>query len=265
MTARRLVLLVLVAAVPVVCLSAVAGCRTAGPCGLILTSGSWWPVALGPPVLVASMAVAAWTVRLAVTASLASRELARLHYVQAPPKLARSAAAAGVVRIACIATSSPMAFCAGLMRPTLFVSQGAVALLSEQELLAVLHHEADHARRREPLRRMARKAAADALAFLPIVRWWSERQVERSEFAADLAAERSAGRAALAGALLVMTEPASSLAAFGGHAEMRATRLLGLQVEEARPPRALWASSFVYTWLALSLAGCVFEVIVALT
>ena len=265
MTARRLVLLVLVAAVPVVCLSAVAGCRTAGPCGLIVISGSWWPVALGPPLLVASIAVVAWTIRLGITTSRASYELARLHRVDVPTKLSRSAAAAGVDRIACIATISPVAFCAGLLRPTVFVSQGAVALLSEQELLAVLYHEADHARRREPARRTARTAAVDVLEFLPIVRWWSERRLERCELAADVAAERSAGRAALAGALLVMTAPASSMAAFGGYAEMRARRLLGYQVEESRPSRALWASSLVYTWLALSLAGCLFEVVVALT
>ena len=266
MTARRLALLVLVAAVPVVCLTAVAGCRAAGPCGLIMTAGSsWWPVALGPPLLVASIAIVAWTIRLGIITSRASFDLARLRRVHVPTILARSAAAAGVDRIACVITSSPVAFCAGALRPTVFVSDGAVALLSEKELVAVVCHEADHARRREPLRRIARKAAADVLAFLPIVRWWSERQMERCELAADLAAERSAGRAALAGALLVMTEPAASLAAFGGHAEMRARRLLGHQLEESQPPRALWAASLVYTWVALSLAGCLFEVVVALT
>ena len=58
MTARRLVVLVLLAAVPAVCLTAVAGCRAAGPCGLIMTAGSsWWPVALGPPLLVVSIAI----------------------------------------------------------------------------------------------------------------------------------------------------------------------------------------------------------------
>ena len=266
MTARRLEFLVLVAAVPVVCLTAVAGCRAAGPCGLIMSAGSsWWPGALGPPLLVTSIAIVAWTIRLGIITSRVSYDLARLQRVHVPIKLARSAAAAGVDRIECVRTSSPVAFCAGLLRPTVFVSQGAVTLLSEQELLAVLYHEADHARRREPARRTARNAAADVLAFLPIVRWWSERRLERCELAADVAAERSAGRAALAGALLVMTAPASSMAAFGGHAEMRARRLLGYQVEEPHPSRALWASTLVYMWLALSLAGCVFEVGVALT
>jgi len=157
-----------------------------------------------------------------------------------------------------------MAFCAGVIRPTVFVSAGAMVALSESELLAVLHHEADHARRHEPARRAARNAAAEVLTFLPIVRWWSERQAARSELSADAIAERLAGRSALAGALLVMTAPVIPLAAFVGHAELRARRLLGMRIDEPKPPRTVWAATFVYSWLALSLAGCVFEVLVAL-
>jgi hypothetical protein len=73
-----------------------------------------------------------------------------------------------------------------------------------------------------------------------------------------------AGRSALAGALLVMTAPAIPLAAFVGHAELRARRLLGITIDEPGPPRAMWAATFVYSWLAVSLAACVFEVVVAL-
>ncbi|MHB8613708.1 MAG: hypothetical protein ACYDAL_14985 [Candidatus Dormibacteraceae bacterium] len=73
-----------------------------------------------------------------------------------------------------------------------------------------------------------------------------------------------AGRSALAGALLVMTGPAIPMAAFVGHAELRARRLLGIRIDEPGPPRALWAATFAYSWLALSLAACLFEVMVAL-
>jgi len=156
-----------------------------------------------------------------------------------------------------------VAFCAGIVRPTVFISEVAVAGLSDSELLAVLHHEAEHALRHEPLRRAARMAAAEALTFLPIVGWWSERQIALSELSADAAAERVVGRSALAGALLVMTAPAMPMAAFVGHAELRARRLLGMKVDEPKPPRAMWAATFVYSWLALSLAGCLSAVVVA--
>ena len=72
------------------------------------------------------------------------------------------------------------------------------------------------------------------------------------------------GRSALAGALLVMTAPSIPLAAFVGHAELRARRLLGMRIDEPKPPRAMWAATFVYSWLALSLAACLFEVAAAL-
>src|SRR5260370_9680689 len=73
------------------------------------------------------------------------------------------------------------------------------------------------------------------------------------------------GRSALAGALLVMTSPAIPLAAFVGHAELRARRLLGTHIDEPKAPRAVWAASSVYSWLPISLAGCLFPVLVALT
>jgi len=61
-----------------------------------------------------------------------------------------------------------------------------------------------------------------------------------------------------------MTAPLIPVAAFVGHAELRAQRLLGVRIDEPKLPRAMWAATFVYSWLALSLAGCLFEVVVAL-
>jgi beta-lactamase regulating signal transducer with metallopeptidase domain len=264
-TGRRLVWLSVLAAVPIACLSTVAGCRSAGPCGWIGTHGGfWWPAAYVPPLLIVLATALAYTLRLALMTLRASRELARLPRVPVPPNLIRNAQSAGIDRIAYLRAGSPVAFCAGLLRPTVFVSEGAVAALSQPELLAVLHHEADHARRHEPARRAARNSAAEVLTFLPLVRWWSERQIARSELSADAVAERMVGRPALAGALLLMTAPAIPLAAFVGHAELRAQRLLGMKIDEPKPPRAMWAATFVYSWLALSLAGCLFEVVGAL-
>lgn len=261
----RLALLVVLAAVPIACLSTVVGCRTAGACSWIATQGDfWWPAAYVPPLLIVLAAAFAYTLRLGLMTLRASLALARLPRVSVPPNLVRSAQSAGIYRIACVGAGSPVAFCAGLLRPTVFVSEGAMAALSESELLAVLYHEADHARRHEPARRAARNAAAEVLRFLPIVSWWSERQIARSELSADAVAERMVGRPALAGALLLMTAPAIPLAAFVGHAELRARRLLGMKIDEPKPPWAVWAATFVYSWLALSLAGCLFEVVVAL-
>lgn len=266
MTGRRFALVAVLAAVPIACLSTVVGCQSGGACSWIPTQGtSWWPAASVPPLLVILASALAWTLKFGLVASRTERELARLPRVPIPPKLVRTARAAGLDRFVCVRAGSPVAFCAGIVRPTVFISEGAVAGLSDSELLAVLHHEADHARRYEPLWRAARTAAAEVLTFLPIVSWWSARQIVRSELSADAAAERKVGRSALAGALLVMTAPAIPLAAFVGHAELRARRLLGMRIDEPKAPRAVWAASFVYSWLAISLAGCLFAVLVGLT
>jgi hypothetical protein len=37
-----------------------------------------------------------------------------------------------------------------------------------------------------------------------------------------------------------------------------------MTVDEPKPTRAMWAATLVYSWLALSLAGCLFEVAVTL-
>src|SRR5260370_26588125 len=157
-------LLAVLAAVPIACLSTVAGCQSAGACGWVPTQGtSWWPAAYVPPLLVILVSALAWTLKFGLEASRTERELARLPRVPLPPKLVRTATAVGLDRIECVRGGSPVAFCAGIVRPTVFISEAAVAGLSEPELLAVLHREADHARRHEPLWRTTRTAAAGAL------------------------------------------------------------------------------------------------------
>jgi len=108
-----------------------------------------------PPLLVILASTFAWTLRFGLVALRTERELTRLPSVPLPPKLVRTAKAAGLDRIECVRGEAPVAFCAGIVRPTVFISEVAVAGLADSELLAVLHHEADHARRREPLWRAA--------------------------------------------------------------------------------------------------------------
>ena len=266
MTLRRLTLLGVIAAALLACLGAAVDCNPAGPCGFVLGQvGSWGPSSLAPGLLLGLWACAGWTLRLGITVARVSMELRELPRIPIPTLFAMTASEAGIKRIACVQAGSPTAFCGGFVRPTVFVSDTALAELSEAELAAVLHHEADHAHRLEPLRRAAQAAAGDVLPFLPIIKWWSERRIERCELEADAVAERLAGRTALAGALLVMSAPAGRLAAFAGQTELRAMRLLGVKIEKSRPPRPIWIATFLYGWMALAVAGCMFEAAIALT
>lgn len=97
----------------------------------------------------------------------------------------------------------PRAFCAGYLRPRLYLSTGARALLADAELAAVLAHEAHHARRRDPLRMLLAQTLSESLFFLPVLRRSRERFRTLAEVAADEAAIAAAGRPGpLASALL---------------------------------------------------------------
>jgi Zn-dependent protease with chaperone function len=78
----------------------------------------------------------------------------------------------------------------------------ATAQLNANEIDAILAHEAAHACRRDPLRRLLTRAAADVMFWFPLVRWWQRTHVENAELNADRAAIDHAGRQALAAALL---------------------------------------------------------------
>lgn len=96
----------------------------------------------------------------------------------------------------------PQAFCAGLLRPRIFLSAAARNGLSAAELRAVMAHEGHHVCRRDPLRLLAARVLADALFFVPALRRLERRYAELAELAADEAAVRVAGPAALASALI---------------------------------------------------------------
>jgi hypothetical protein len=102
----------------------------------------------------------------------------------------------------------PRAFCAGLLRPRVYVSTGLLALLDESALAAVILHERQHARRRDPLRLACGRVLARALFYVP---GFGE-LVRGLETLAELSADEGAiaagpeHRAALARAMLSFSE-----------------------------------------------------------
>jgi BlaR1 peptidase M56 len=104
----------------------------------------------------------------------------------------------------------PHAFCAGLLRPRVYVTSGALAILDEPALGAVLTHERHHARRRDPLRLATSRILAKAMFFLPAVRELGLRQQALAEMSADESAINAApgNRSALARAMLSFTDSA---------------------------------------------------------
>jgi Zn-dependent protease with chaperone function len=129
-----------------------------------------------------------------------------------------------------VADPRPRAFCAGLLRPAVYITTGALTRLGPAQLEAVLWHEATHRLRRDPLRLAAAHVLSGALPWLGRL---AERHALAAELAADEAAELRADRRGLAGAMV----------AFGGDpAPERVDRLLG-RAPEWRLPLALSGAS----------------------
>jgi Zn-dependent protease with chaperone function len=125
----------------------------------------------------------------------------------------------------------PQAFCAGYLRPRVYISQAALNLLGDAELQAVLAHEHHHRRVRDPLRLACGRILGQSLFFLPALRALFGRYSDLAELNADGAAvrARAGGRAALASALLTFD------ASGAGISPERVDSLLGQPIGWRRP------------------------------
>jgi peptidase M48-like protein len=232
---------------------ALGGLGLAAVVGVLATAivnASWSPGAvvvicqqiLGP-VLTALLAVAVLGVVRGSRA--AARELrARPR----PPSIGEVDVAG--TRVAVVRDDAPRAFCAGYLRPRVHLSDGALACLTEDQLRAVVAHEAHHARRRDPLRLLVARVLGEALFFLPAVRRLAARYEALAELAADEAAARETDAATLASALLAFGEDPARGVVVGVSPE-RVDHLLG--------ERPRWRVPLA----ALSLAACALAFVAA--
>lgn len=141
-----------------------------------------------------------------------------------------------------IAGSRPEAFCAGYVRPKVFISHGALESLTIPQLEAVLAHEYHHRLVRDPLRFAVGRILTRALFFVPVLRPLFDRDADLAELNADGAAVRaSAGhRGPLASALLVFD--ASAPPGVSGISSARVDSLLGGPVGWRLPAWQIGAS-----------------------
>jgi hypothetical protein len=107
-------------------------------------------------------------------------------------------------RVRVVASTRALAFCAGLLRPRVYLSEGALARLRPAELNAIVVHEGHHATRRDPLRILVARAIGSA---------FGSREQTLADLSADAAAARRVGDAPLASALLAFDAEAAGIAA----------------------------------------------------
>jgi Zn-dependent protease with chaperone function len=85
------------------------------------------------------------------------------------------------------------AFCLGFWRPRIWLTARLTDLLTDDELAAVLAHEAYHCRRRDPLRLLISRAIKSAFFFLPLVGDLAKLAELQQETAADQAVIETMG------------------------------------------------------------------------
>lgn len=137
-----------------------------------------------------------------------------------------------------------VAFCAGLWRPAVYVSEGTFAT-REPELRAILAHEAQHLARRDPLRLLLARVVSDALRPLPPFAALGESEAALADLAADAAAVDALGdRAPLA----------SAFARFDAVAPERVDRLIGTWPAVTMPAALLAVAAVTLAGIAALLA-----------
>jgi hypothetical protein len=159
-----------------------------------------------------------------------------------------------------VEVAEPLAFCAGYLRPRIYLSSELIERLSEEELRAVVAHERHHVRHRDPLRRLLARVLADGLFFVPVLARTSERYTAIGELAADQAAAAALeDRRPLAGALLKLSEHERAPVPIAGIDPERVDHLAGDPSAggwRLRKARAGWSALAL-----LALASLLFVVI----
>ena len=142
-------------------------------------------------------------------------------------ELADVARAAGADTLYHTPARRPAAFCFGLARPRVVITDGLLERLTLEEQLATIWHEAEHARVREPLKCLAARLAAGTFFWLPLLADLFHRYVLVKELEADRLAATNTSRRALAGALCEVAGEPTPAGAVGlaDHASARVDRL----------------------------------------
>lgn len=158
-------------------------------------------------------------------------------------------------------SDATVVFTAGLLRPTVFVTQGAEHSLSKAQLRAALLHEEAHILNRDVLWRLLLRAIGSAFAFLPWVARAVETETLRTECEADEYAIRGGAlRHELFEAIAAATAPparAVVAGVAGGDIELRLTRLVHPETPLPAPP----TRSFIALAAGVALPGVIAHVV----
>lgn len=263
-------LLALAGGVALLLLVAVAGVAGGGPAVLVATGSAafsacllflWGLEQLPLPAIVIVAFAAASAIALARSVVAATREARLLRALPLvpvrDPEVERVARESGVGRVYSTPASQPSAFCMGVLRSRVVLTDGLLARLDPEERAAVIWHEAAHVRAHEPLKSLVAGIAARTFFWMPLLGDLLERYLLVKELDADRRSTARTSRSALAGALTeVACQPTPNGAV--GLAEFAAARIDRLFDPAAPLPRLFRARSIALTSLAVGTIGAAF-------
>ena len=183
---------------------AALGVSTAAVLGLITADAALHHAAILPFIVAGVALVAARAGASAASQVSAHRSLLR--------RVTGSSTVVHGHRVVVVPGRDPCAFCAGLLRPSIYVSEGTLAV-DPGALRAILAHEEHHRRRRDPLRLVLTRTVGDAFRPLPPFAGLADRQAAVADLLADEAAVAAVGEARpLAAALARFDESGAGVA-----------------------------------------------------
>jgi Zn-dependent protease with chaperone function len=151
--------------------------------------------------------------------------------------------------------AQPVAYCLPGRPATIVVSSGALAVLDQGQLAAVLAHERAHLAGRHHLVIAVTRASTAALPAVPLFARGAEHVARLAEMCADDAAARHSGRGTLAAALLTMATGAAVPAHALGASACAVTARLQRLVEDPGPgARARYGLTLATVTVLLALA-----------
>lgn len=247
------------------CVVGVVATRIVAAGAWVLWRDAWMlPAALLAALLIASSAAAVIRFTREIHANAALDRRLRQHAVPVDPRVRDVAARLGVAgRVCVVKADEPYAFTHRLVGPRVVLGAALVRSLEDDELAAVLAHEAAHVRSRDPLKVLVTRVLVARAFYLPALRHLASRFVAGRELAADRQAVRHCGERALAGALMrtlgpprwAATTPAAAMAS-AASLDARITQLeTGAAPPLQRTPRLLLAGTLAVAVAVIAAAG----------
>jgi Zn-dependent protease with chaperone function len=143
------------------------------------------------------------------------------------------------------------AFCAGVLRPRVYLTEGLVRALDVTELEVVVRHEAAHADMRAPLKSLLARVIARSFFWLPTLRDLEAVYTLTAELAADEVAVEATSQRTVVSALDRVLD-SSPAVGFANVADARIERLLDPAVS---PPQLVSRARLALTVVMLALVG----------